>query len=170
MKKIDYNIFLIGFMGTGKSTISGELSKMMAMQEIDVDQYIVQQQNRSIPEIFETDGEEYFRNLETKALESFGEKRGLLVSCGGGAVLRKKNVDIMKKQGKTVLLTASPETIYERIKNCKNRPLLKGNMGVDYIHNMMKKREPYYQAAADLVITTDHKSVETICLEIVEKL
>lgn len=93
----------------------------------------------------------------------------MVVSCGGGLVLREENVRLMKKMGTIVLLTASPQTIYERVKNSTKRPILNGNMNLAYITELMEKRRSYYEQAADTVISTDDKTAEAICGEILEK-
>lgn len=92
----------------------------------------------------------------------------MVVSCGGGAVLREENVALMKKNGTIVLLTAEPETIFERVRHSSERPVLNGNMNVEYIAGLMEKRRPKYEAAADLVVATDGKRTEEICKEICE--
>ncbi len=113
----------------------------------------------SIPDIFATYGEEYFRNLETELLRELRAENGCVISCGGGVALREENVAEMKKNGRVVLLTASPETIYERVKDSNDRPLLNGNKNVEFIADLMEKRREKYEAAADVVIRTDHKTV-----------
>lgn len=166
----DYNIVLIGFMGAGKSTISERLSALYQMEVVEMDQLIAQREGMSIPEIFEKNGEEYFRNLETNLLIEMQDKKNVIISCGGGVAMRECNVIEMKKNGKVVLLTATPETILERVKENDDRPLLRGNKNVEYISQLMEVRRPKYEAAADLMVWTDHKSVDAICEEIVKKL
>lgn len=170
MSKISYNIFLIGFMGTGKSTISRELKRMLGMERMEMDQMIVEQQGMPISEIFSRFGEDYFRDVESKLLIDLQKKKGMIVSCGGGIVVREKNIGYMKESGKVVLLTATPETVYERVKDSKDRPILNGNMNVEYINELMEKRREKYEAAADVIVATDGKSVAQICQEIVDKL
>ena len=111
-KLFDYNIVLIGFMGAGKSTISDYLSTVFDMEIVEMDQLIADREEMSIPDIFATYGEEYFRNLETNLLIEMQDKKNVVISCGGGVAMRERNVEEMKKNGKVVLLTASPETIY----------------------------------------------------------
>ena len=163
------NIVLIGFMGTGKTTISEQLCKMYGMEIIDMDQVIVEREGRSIPEIFATEAEEYFRTLETNLLIELQSRNNAIISCGGGAAMRERNVVEMKKNGKVVLLTATPETIYERVKDSDDRPVLKGRKNVKGIAELMEVRRPKYEAAADIVIQTDHKTVVEICEEIMNK-
>lgn len=165
-----YNIVLIGFMGSGKSTIAQYLSSNFSMEIIEMDQLIAQRENMSIPDIFSTRGEEYFRNLETNLLKEMQTQQNKIISCGGGAALRAENVAEMKKNGKVILLTASPETILERVKYDNSRPVLKGRKNVEGISKLMEQRREKYEAAADIIISTDHKSIPQICEEIVSKL
>lgn len=168
MSGIDFNIMLIGFMGTGKSTIADKLKEKLQVEQIEMDALIAKEAGMSIPEIFETYGEDHFRDLETAMLRKFQEKKPVVVSCGGGVVLREENIEIMKGQGRIVLLTASPQTIYERVKNSTDRPVLNGNMNVEYISSLMEKRRARYEAAADITVATDKKTVEEICQEILK--
>ena len=169
-KLFDYNIVLIGFMGAGKSTISEFLKTVFAMDVIEMDQIIAERQGMSISDIFETYGEEYFRNLETNLLIEMQSKKNMVISCGGGVPMRERNVVEMKKNGRVVLLTAKPETILNRVKDNHDRPLLEGNKTVPFIADLMEKRREKYQAAADIVIETDGKSELEICEELVKKL
>ena len=164
------NIFLIGFMGAGKSTIAKQLSAKLGMERIEMDQMIVEEQGMPITEIFEKYGEEHFRDIETDLVDRLQKRDGVIVSCGGGAVLRDKNTELMKANGQVVLLTATPETIYERVKNSKDRPGLNGNMNVEYIRGLMEKRRERYETVADITITTDGKDAGQICGEIVKQL
>lgn len=164
------NIFLIGFMGCGKSTIAGTLSKKLALPQVEMDELIVEEQGMPITEIFEKYGEEHFRDIETALVRRLQEKDGVVVSCGGGAVLREENRCMMKQSGVIVLLTAKPETILERVKNSTNRPVLNGNMNVAYIEILMERRRACYEDAAEICIATDGKSVEEICDEILGKI
>ena len=169
-KLFDYNIVLIGFMGAGKSTVSDYLSTMFAMDIVEMDQEISEREEMSIPDIFETYGEEYFRNLETELLVELQTRKNTVISCGGGAALRSENVEAMKKNGRVVLLTASPEVIFERVKDNDERPLLEGRKGVREIAGLMEGRRERYEAAADIVVKTDHKTVLQVCEELVQRL
>ena len=166
----NYNIFLIGFMGAGKSTISDYLKNALAMDVVEMDQCIVERQGMSISDIFETYGEEYFRELETSLLVEMQSQTNVVVSCGGGVPMRERNVAEMKKNGRVVLLTAKPETILERVKDNHDRPLLENNKNVDFIGDLMEKRRVKYEAAADIVIETDGKSELEICEEMIHRL
>lgn len=169
-KLFDYNIVLIGFMGAGKTTVSDYLSTMFDMDIIEMDQEITDREEMSIPDIFATYGEEYFRDLETSLLVELQDRKNVIISCGGGTALRENNVAEMKKNGRVVLLTASPETIYERVKDSDDRPVLKGRKNVDGIAELMEQRREKYEAAADIVVQTDRKTVLQVCEELVRRL
>lgn len=168
--KLKEHIFLIGFMGCGKSTNARYLAKMTGVDQMEMDQKIVKDQGMAITEIFEKFGEPYFRDLETELIRSLKGADPMIVSCGGGAVLREENVALMKECGKIILLTATPEAIYDRVKHSTDRPVLNGNMNVEYIAELMEKRRPKYEAAADIVISTDMKNVREVCEEILERM
>ena len=165
----NYNIFLIGFMGAGKSTISDYLKNVLAMDVVEMDQCIVERQGMSISDIFETYGEEYFRELETNLLIEMQSRSNVVVSCGG-VPMRERNVTEMKKNGRVVLLTAKPETILERVKDNHDRPLLENNKNVSFIADLLEKRRAKYEAAADIVVETDGKSELEICEELIHRL
>ena len=163
------NLFLIGFMGTGKSTIAGKLNSLYGMGVVEMDQLIEERNGMKISEIFAKKGEPYFREEETKLLKELENDINVVISCGGGTAMRRENVDIMKKSGRVVWLTAGPETIYDRVKDDHNRPLLENNKTVAYIEELLTARTPKYKAAADFSVATDSGDVEMICREIVKK-
>jgi len=165
-KKVRENIFLIGFMGSGKSTMAKMLAKEMGNELVEMDETIEAEAGMSINEIFEKHGEDYFRDLESTLIERIARKGGVIVSCGGGAILREENVLNMKKSGKIIYLSATPETIYERVRHSTNRPLLKGNMNIEYITCLMEKRIDIYRSTADEVVSVDAKDKKTILEEI----
>lgn len=169
-KLFDYNIVLIGFMGAGKTSISEYLKTLFAMDVIEMDQIIAEREGMSIPDIFEVHGEQYFRDLETNLLIEMQERKNVVISCGGGTPLRECNVVEMKKNGRVVLLTASPETIFDRVKDSHDRPVIENNKNVPFIADLMEKRRVKYEAAADIVINTDGKSIIEVCEELVQKL
>ena len=164
------NIYLIGFMGTGKSTVSDALAERTGMREIEMDEEIVRREGKPIAEIFADEGEAYFRTAETALLSDLGKQSGCLVSCGGGVPMREENVQLMKQTGHVVLLTARPATVLERVKGSSERPILNGNMNEAYIRTLMEKRREAYERAADIRVDTDYRSVEEICGEILERL
>ena len=169
-KLFHYNIALIGFMGTGKSTLAEYLKMTYGMDIVEMDQEIVDQEGMSIPDIFSSYGEAYFRNLETELLVRLQSRENTVISCGGGVAMREENVRELKKNGRIVLLTASPQTILERVKENEDRPILNGNKNVEYIAELMEKRREKYEAAADVMIWVDEKTVQQISDEMIRKL
>ena len=155
------NIFLIGFMGAGKSTIARCLHSHHGMEWLEMDK-----EGMPISEIFRRKGEEYFRELETGLLLSLESRSNTVVSCGGGVPLRSCNVEAMKRSGIVVFLTARPETILERVKDSHDRPLLEGHKDVEYIAGLLSKRLERYEAAADVQIATDGRRTAEIAEEI----
>lgn len=168
--ELNSHIFLIGFMGAGKSTIATQLKKMLPVDQMEMDETIAREEGMSIPDIFAKHGESYFRDLETTLLKDLSQCSPMIVSCGGGAVMREENTQIMKQCGRIVLLTATPETVYERVKDNTDRPILNNNMNVDYIRSLMEKRRSRYESVADITVATDGKSAEEICEEILSAL
>ena len=164
------NIAIIGFMGTGKTTVSSALSKITGLKEIDVDAYIVEKAKMSISEIFEKYGEEYFRNLETESLREIANNKNQIISWGGGAVLKDENVDILKNSGTIVLLTATPETIFDRVKDHTHRPILNNDMSLSHVKSLMEKREPRYQSVADIKVNVDSNDRILTCYDMLCKL
>ncbi|SMP48650.1 shikimate kinase [Anoxynatronum buryatiense] len=166
-----YHITLVGFMGSGKTTVGVELSNMLAMEQIDVDRVIEERMNMRVSEIFQLYGEQVFRQLESNVVEELSKRENVIIFCsGGGVVLNEKNIENIKETGVIVWLKASPQEIYRRICDDQSRPLLKDNMSVDKISQMLESRLPLYEDAADLVVNTDEKDVEQVSHEIVEQL
>ena len=170
MSLLDYNVFLIGFMGTGKSTVASDMGDRYELQSVEMDETIASVEGKPISDIFAEYGEEYFRNLETSFLESMKEQKGKIVSCGGGVVLRDENVQLMKTNGVIVLLTASPEEILKRVANDEGRPLLRGRKNISAITELMEKRRRRYEEAADIIVCTDSKTASEISTEIMDEL
>ena len=160
------HIFLIGFMGAGKSSAARVLSQNHGLQYLEMDRQIEEDAGMTIPEIFEKKGEEAFRQMETDLIFSLADKAPMVVSCGGGAAMRQENVDEMKRLGTIVYLSASPETIYDRVHLRHHRPLLEGNMNVEYITGLMNARLPKYIAAADITVETDNRTIGDIVSDI----
>lgn len=163
-------IFLIGFMGSGKSTVAQELSKKLQANLVEMDERIVQEQKMTINDIFEKYGESHFRDVESQLVCDIVKEGNAVVSCGGGVVVRPENVERMKEKGMIIYLTATPETIFERVRYSTNRPILNGNMNVEYIKELMAKRKDLYEAACSFQVATDNQSVEAICQEILDKI
>lgn len=161
------NIYLIGFMGTGKSSVSKCLEDLIGKKVYDLDNMIEEEAGKKIADIFSEGGESVFRDMETKVLYSTKRMDYAIISCGGGTVLRKENVQFMKEHGTIVLLTATAATVLERVKDSKDRPILNGNMNEEYIETLMEKRRDIYKKSADITIETDNKSVLEIANEVV---
>ena len=163
------NLFLIGFMGAGKSSVSAGLGRMLGREVIEMDEWIAAQEGMSIPELFAQKGEPYFRACETALLKSFAQGAPRIVSCGGGVPLREENVAAMRESGTVVLLTASPEVILDRVKDSDERPLLQGHKDVPYIAALMEQRRPKYEAAADITVDTSRLNVEEVCRQVLRR-
>lgn len=169
LKPLSQNILLVGFMGTGKTSVAEYLSRALSLDEVDTDRLITERTGESIPETFRKHGEAYFRDLETQTLRSLVGRNRLIVSCGGGITLRAENVDLMRKIGVTVWLTASPETVYERVRENRDRPLLNGHMNIPYIAKLMEERLSRYERAAQIKVPTDGRTVAEVCALLTEK-
>ena len=163
------NLFLIGFMGAGKSSVSAGLGRMLGREVVEMDERIAAQEGMSIPELFAQKGEPYFRACETALLKSFAQGAPRIVSCGGGVPLREENVAAMRESGTVVLLTASPEVILERVKDSDERPLLQGHKDVPYIAALMEQRRPKYEAAADITVDTSQLNIEEVCRQVLRQ-
>lgn len=163
------NIMLIGFMGTGKSTVAACMNREYGMEVIEMDALIEEREQMRITEIFEKYSEKYFRDRETALLSELQNGENRIISCGGGVVLREENIRIMKQAGVTVLLKATPKTILERVRNDDSRPLLRGKKDIDSVKKLLDERNARYEKAADIVIATDKKTASEICREIMDK-
>lgn len=159
-------IYLIGFMGVGKSAVGRQLAKDMHLPLTDTDRAMVERYGCPIAAMFERWGEEGFRQRETEMLQKISGGAPAVISCGGGVALRRENVDCMKAGGTVVWLTATPETILTRVGRDDKRPLLRGKKNTRDISLLLEQRIPYYQAAADMTVPTDGRSVQDICGEI----
>ena len=157
------NIVLIGYRGTGKSTVGKLLAMRLGRQFVSTDEEIVKRAKRTIPEIVAQEGWEYFRDLESEICRELAGRDQLVIDTGGGAILRTQNVEALKKGGTLFWLTASVETITKRISRDNQRPSLTGSKSfVDEIQDVLRERTPKYQAASDHVITTDDRSIKQL--------
>ncbi len=163
------NVYFIGFMGVGKSTISFRVSRMLKKIIIDTDKEIEKRLGKPVHEIFTEMGEAYFREEETKLLTELSKKQDIIVSCGGGMVLKEENRCLMKESGTVVLLTATINTIYRRVALNDRRPLLKGKKTKAHLKAMYSKREPIYKSAADIEVNISRKTVSMISEEVINK-
>jgi 3-dehydroquinate dehydratase type I len=163
------HLYLIGFMGTGKSTMMRMLHEKTGLAMIDTDEFIEQLSGRKIRDIFAEDGEEAFRRMETDCLRRITTCEASIISCGGGIVLREENIRLMKKSGVIVCLEATAETVWNRVHHSDSRPVLNGNMNVEYIQSLLDARRPYYEEAAECHVPTDSRTKEEICKDILEQ-
>jgi shikimate kinase len=159
------NIVLIGFMGTGKTTVGKLLATELDFQFVDADALIESKAGKSITQIFQSEGEGYFRKLEASLAEELAAGDHQVIATGGGFVLNSKNILVFKPQGLIIALKASTQSIYERIRAEKHRPLLAVSDPLTRIRQLLLEREPYYQKA-DWTIDTDGKIPADLVREI----
>ena len=162
-------IALAGFMGTGKSRIGWELSRHLSLNFIDTDRVIERVSCMRIPDIFELYGEAVFREYETEIVRRCLRLDDVVISTGGGTVMRSENRRMLKSRGPVIVLTASPETIYKRTRRHK-RPLLEIGNPEGRIRQLMSERQAAYDDAASLQVSTDGRHSEDVIEEIVHKL
>ncbi len=153
-------------MGCGKSSVGKEVARILDLKFIDTDLEIEKRTGKKISEIFAENGELFFRDLETELCKELLNKDNMLISTGGGIVLRKENSDILRKNGLIFLLRASAETTFERIRHKKDRPLLQVENPMEKINELLEKREEFYEYAGDFEIITDGRDILDIAEEI----
>ena len=151
------NISLIGFMGTGKTSVGKVLARRLKRPVVDVDRYVEVMSKKKISEIFEKEGEAAFRALEKDAIRRICERREIVITTGGGAALDPENITALKGSGWVIGLSASPQTIFSRVKNSRHRPLLDGKDQLTEIQRLLEVRRPFYEKA-DLYFDTDDRS------------
>ena len=157
------NIVLIGYRGTGKSTVGRLLAARLGRTLVSTDAEIVARAKRAIPEIVAQEGWDYFRDLESDICRELASRDQLVIDTGGGAILRPQNVEALKQSGRLFWLTASVETIATRIGGDNQRPSMTGTKSfVDEIADVLRERTPKYQAAADHVVATDDRSIDQL--------
>ncbi len=162
------NIILTGFMGTGKTAVGKELSRLLEMKLIDVDTEVEKIRKMNINEIFKQFGEQRFREIETGMIKTVSGNKNVVISTGGGAVLKQENMDTLRENGIIICLTATPETILQRTSNNSDRPLLQVENPFEKIKGLLDFRKPYYEKA-DIIIDTEDKNPLQIAEEIIEK-
>ncbi len=167
MPKEYKNIILTGMMGSGKSTVGKELANLLGYSFVDLDE-IIEKKYDKISNIFTKKGEPYFRELETKEIKELIGKEKIVLSTGGGIILKEKNIEILKQLGKVYFLSAQSETIYQRIKNQQHRPLLNTDNPKKSIEEILSKRLEKYEKSGEKIIT-DNKCAKEIAGEIYEK-
>jgi len=165
------HIYLIGYRGSGKTSAGKVLARLLGWPVLDSDDGIETVAGRTIREIFETDGENCFRDLETKAIQSLSiSSNPHVISLGGGAILRKENVETIRQSGRMVWLKASASNLYARIHGdgatADRRPALTNLAGLDEIHKILAARSPIYESVAAYSVETDGRSTQEIAEEI----
>tara|TARA_B100000686_G_C16761862_1_gene959200 strand:+ start:1295 stop:1816 length:522 start_codon:yes stop_codon:yes gene_type:complete len=163
------NIVLLGYRGTGKSTIARIVSKRLHRRLFSIDTIIAKTANSSIHEIVKKHGWPGFRQMETEHLKSLAKRyNNAVIDCGGGAVLNPENIHLLKQQGRVVCLTADMEEILKRIKKDPNRPPLKEGISFEEEQKLvMLEREPLYRAAADMIYDTTQTSADETASKII---
>lgn len=164
------NVILIGFMGSGKSTIGRILAQKLKFQWLDMDIEIEKGEQKTIQEIFDEKGEAYFRDLETDYLKQLTQQNNKVISTGGGIVLKEENIALLKEIGTVVFLHADSAQIIENLKDDTKRPLLKGDNVEEKIMRLLDERESNYLSAANIIIQTTGKSMDHVVEEIISLL
>lgn len=158
-------IVLIGMMGSGKTTIGKLLGEKLTLRSIDIDVIIEQNEKRTVSELFQNEGEKYFRNIERETIKKNFTNKDLIISLGGGAFEDQLTQELLLKNSTVIYLKTSPNVILERIKNNTNRPLLKNQMTVEKIQSIILQRQKNYELA-NITILTDNKNTDKIVDEI----
>ena len=165
------NIALIGFMGVGKTAVGKALAKRLGKKFVELDSLIEQRAGKSIPEIFQQDGEVAFRELEIEVTSKVATGKNQVIACGGGLVLNKINIDRLREGAVIVYLTASPQIVLKRTSADRNgRPLLNVSDRAAEIKRLLAFRKPFYERAADISINTSRLSIDAIVEQIVSGL
>ena len=164
------SIALIGFMGTGKTVVGKALAERLGKEFIELDALIERKAGKTIPEIFQRDGEVAFRELEIEGAKEVSGKKNVVIACGGGIVLNKINIDRLRKECRIAYLTASPEIILERTATDANeRPLLNAANKTLTVEELLRFRKPFYERAADITIDTSKLDIGSVVEQIISK-
>jgi shikimate kinase len=161
------NIVLVGFMGSGKTTVGQLIAEQTGMPLLDMDALIVERAGKSINEIFADDGEPYFRTLENELAKELSETEGNIISTGGGIVLNPENIEYLERTGLVVCLLADSETVLDRVKHDSARPLLAGDKQ-QAILELLAARKPLYEAIAHKIDTSGRPSPAPTAQEIID--
>lgn len=158
-------IVLIGMMGSGKTTVGKQLAELLGWTFIDLDEEIEKRENKKISQIFNDNGEQYFRKIEKEAIKEFINNEKTILSLGGGAFENEESQKLLKEKSTVIFLKASCQKIFERIKNEIHRPLLHKNFSIETIEFILQKRQKNYDKAHNKIIT-DNKTPQEIANEI----
>jgi shikimate kinase len=164
------NLYLVGMMGAGKTTIGRLIARRLKLRFVDCDHEIERRCGVKVPLIFEIEGEPGFRAREAQVLAELTMLEGIVLATGGGAVLAEENRRRLATRGTVVYLCARPEDLYERVRQDRNRPLLATADPLERLRELYAERDPLYRALADLVIDTGRQSVQALARGLVEQL
>jgi len=165
------NIFLIGPMGTGKTTIGRQLARKLKMEFFDSDRVIEEITGADIPLIFEKEGESGFRQREQKTIDELTQKKGIILATGGGAILAATNRTHLSSRGTVIYLKSNLKTLVTRTSKDKNRPLLHADEPAEVIlERLLKQRDPLYQETADYIVETVNSSIHGVIHAIIKNL
>ena len=164
------NIFLVGMMGAGKTTIGKALARKLDRQFFDTDQVIAQRTGVAIPIIFEIEGEDGFRSRESTVIRDLSQLSNSVIATGGGVVIRERNREILKTAGTVIYLRASPDDLWRRTSRDRNRPLLQTANPQQTLRDLYAQRDPLYHEVADIIVDTSSQSVLRLVNELLQKL
>lgn len=164
------NVYLVGMMGAGKTTVGRMLARRLKLKFVDSDHEIEQRCGVKIPLIFEIEGEAGFRSRELHAIDELTALDGIVLATGGGAVLAPANRQHLKARGTVVYLRARPEDLFQRVRHDRNRPLLATADPLGKLRQLYEERDPFYREVADIIIETGAQSVQALARLLLEKL
>jgi len=170
MASVSGNVFLVGPMGSGKSTIGRQLARALGLEFVDCDQAIEEQTGASVALIFDIEGEAGFRSRERAMIEQLSAREGIVLATGGGAVLDPANRAWLRARGQVVYLACSVAQQFERTRHSRHRPLLQAPDPEARLAALLELRDPLYREVAHLVVNTDHRSVAAVVKELVRRL
>ena len=162
------NLALIGFMGTGKSSVGRLVAQLLHFTYLDTDQVIESRAHKLINDIFQQDGEPAFREWERLIVQELTHRQKTVISTGGGLPLNPLNLDSLKTHALVVCLWASAETIYERVREHNHRPLLNESDPLVRIQQLLSAREPFYRQA-DVLVNTERRSVREVAVQVIHQ-
>ena len=164
-QRIISNLALVGFMGCGKSTVGRQVAGELGFEFVDMDTLIAERAGISITEIFSTEGEAVFRQLERDIIDELGNQKQLVIATGGGAIVDPKNLTSLKKHALVICLWANAETIHKRTKHQSHRPLLQKADPLLTIRQMLAEREPHYKQA-DVMVNTEMRPLREVAAQV----
>lgn len=170
MMKQSTNIFLVGPMGAGKTSVGRQLAKALKRDFVDSDKEIEERTGVNIPTIFDIEGEKGFRSRESLVIDELSQRTGLVLATGGGAVLAQANRVALQSRGIVIYLHGSIEQLYQRTHRDRNRPLLQTDNPKQRIAELLEQRDPIYREVSDHIIETDGQTVRKVVTEIMQKL